>query len=110
MLIRIVRMTFVPEHVAEFLQLFRESEDSIRQMPGCLFLELWQDADQLHVYCTHSHWESAQALQDYRRSELFGRVWPATKKLFAVPALAFSVSPVQPTASTGFSPALGGPV
>lgn len=110
MLIRIVRMTFVSEHVAEFLQLFHKSEDLIRQMPGCLFLELWQDADQPHVYCTHSHWASAQALQDYRRSELFGRVWPATKALFAAPALAFSVSPVQPTVSTGSSLVPSGPV
>ncbi len=110
MLIRIVRMTFAPERIAEFLQLFRESEDSIRQMPGCLFLELWQDVDQPHIYCTHSHWASAQALQDYRRSGLFGRVWPATKALFASPALAFSVSPVQPNASANPSPASGRPV
>lgn len=110
MLIRIVRMTFIPERVAEFLQLFRESEDSIRQMPGCLFLELWQDADQPHVYCTHSHWASAQALQVYRRSELFGRVWPATKALFAAPALAFSVGPVYPEGFVGSPLTSGEPV
>ena len=94
MLIRIVRMTFAPENVDAFLQLFQDSESQIRQMPGCRFLELWQDADQPHVYCTHSHWESAEALHAYRRSALFGQVWPATKRLFAAPALAFSVQPV----------------
>lgn len=93
MLIRIVRMTFVPERVPEFLQLFQASEDLIRQMPGCRFLELWQDADLPHVYCTHSHWDSADALNAYRRSALFGQVWPATKALFAAPPLAFSVAP-----------------
>ncbi|WP_319805484.1 putative quinol monooxygenase [Hymenobacter weizhouensis] len=96
MLIRIVRMTFVPERVAEFLQLFHSSENQIRQMPGCQLLELWQDADQPHVFCTHSKWESAEALNAYRRSELFGRVWPATKALFAAPPLVFSAQQVPP--------------
>jgi len=91
MLTRIVRMTFVPEKVPVFLEIFRTSQDQIRQTPGCSFLELWQDADQPTIYCTHSRWESAEALNAYRRSELFGKVWPATKALFAAPAQAFSV-------------------
>jgi quinol monooxygenase YgiN len=95
MLIRIVRMTFSPEQVPEFLEIFRQSEKQIRQMPGCRFLELWQDAEQPHVYCTHSHWDSADALNAYRRSELFGQVWPATKALFQAPPLAFSVHQVD---------------
>ncbi|MCB2377815.1 antibiotic biosynthesis monooxygenase [Hymenobacter sp. BT635] len=101
MLIRIVRMTFAPERVPEFLEIFRSSEDKIRQMPGCQHLELWQDADAPSVYCTHSHWESAEALNAYRGSGLFGQVWPATKALFAAPVLAFSVYPAgtQPYSS-----------
>ena len=97
MLIRIVRLTLRPEGVADFLTLFRQSESRIRQQPGCQHLELWQDADQPHIYCTHSHWADADALNAYRRSALFGEVWPATKRLLAAPALAFSV--VQATAS-----------
>jgi quinol monooxygenase YgiN len=94
MLIRIVRLTLEPARVAEFLQIFQDSENQIRAMPGCRFLELWQDADQPNVYCTHSHWDSADALNAYRRSALFGQVWPATKALFAAPPVAFSVCPV----------------
>lgn len=94
MLIRIVRMTFAPEHTGAFLEIFRTSQDSIRKMPGCLFLELWQDADSPNVYCTHSHWASATELDAYRGSELFGQVWPATKRLFSAPAVAFSVHAV----------------
>lgn len=97
MLIRIVRLPLRPESVADFLTLFRQSESRIRQQPGCQHLELWQDADQPHIYCTHSHWADADALNTYRRSALFGEVWPATKRLLAAPALAFSV--VQATAS-----------
>jgi quinol monooxygenase YgiN len=93
MLIRIVRLTLEPARVADFLQIFQDSENQIRAMPGCRFLELWQDADQPNVYCTHSHWDSADDLNAYRRSALFGQVWPATKALFAAPPVAFSVQP-----------------
>ena len=96
MLIRIVRMTFKPEAVPTFLDIFRSSQAQIRQMPGCRFLELWQDTDQANVYCTHSHWDSAADLDAYRHSALFGQVWPATKRLFAAPAQAFSVHQVTP--------------
>jgi quinol monooxygenase YgiN len=95
MLIRIVRMTFQPEHIPAFRKIFQESERQIRQMPGCRFLELWQDLNEPATYCTHSHWESEEHLNAYRRSALFGRVWPATKALFAAPALAFSVQPAS---------------
>ncbi|ALD21403.1 putative quinol monooxygenase [Hymenobacter sp. DG25A] len=95
MLIRIVRMSFRPEAVVEFQAIFQQSEEAIRSRPGCLYLELWQDADTPTIFCTHSHWESAAALDAYRQSELFGQVWPATKRLFSAPPLAFSVHNVQ---------------
>ncbi|MCB2408202.1 putative quinol monooxygenase [Hymenobacter lucidus] len=99
MLIRIVRLTLQPGRVADFLAIFRDSENQIRNMPGCRHLELWQDADASNIYCTHSHWDSAADLDAYRHSALFGQVWPATKALFAAPPLAFSVYPasVEPT-------------
>ena len=94
MLIRIVRMHFEPAQVPTFLALFRATEQRIRQQPGCRHLALWQDADHPAIYCTHSHWDDAAALNAYRRSALFGEVWPATKQLFAAPPVAFSVNPV----------------
>ncbi|MGI4865979.1 MAG: putative quinol monooxygenase [Janthinobacterium lividum] len=78
MLLRVVRLTFVPAQVPAFLALFRQSAVRIRQQPGCRHLELWQDADQPYIYCTYSHWDDAAALDAYRRSALFGEVWPAT--------------------------------
>lgn len=104
MLTRIVRMTFHPERVPEFLELFQNSADQIRQMPGCRFLELWQDVNHPAVYCTHSHWESEQHLNAYRQSVLFGKVWPATKALFAAPPLAFSVQPASLPAGPANNP------
>jgi quinol monooxygenase YgiN len=103
MLIRIVRMSFKAEQVPAFLQVFRNSEAQIRQQPGCQHLELWQDTDDPRVYCTYSHWESVEALNAYRRSGLFGQVWPATKALFAAPAQAFSVQTVGAPGLPAFS-------
>lgn len=91
MLLRLVRLTLRPDCVPEFLQLFEQSRAQIRQQPGCQHLALWADADQPHTYYTLSHWNDAPALNAYRRSALFGAVWPATKRLLAAPAQAFSL-------------------
>jgi quinol monooxygenase YgiN len=90
MLLRIVRMTFDPAQIPAFLTLFEGSKSQIRAQPGCLGMELWRDAADPAVFCTYSRWESEAALNAYRQSALFGQVWPATKRLFAAPALAFS--------------------
>jgi len=95
MIVRIVRMTFIPVQVPVFLALFHASESRIRQQPGCRHLELWQDANDPAIYCTYSHWDNADALNAYRKSALFGEVWPATKRLFAAPPVAFSVTPTS---------------
>ena len=90
MLLRVVRMTFDPAHVAAFLTVFEASKARIRAQPGCLGMELWHDASDPAVFCTYSRWESEAALDAYRKSALFGEVWPATKRLFAAPAVVFS--------------------
>lgn len=63
MLIRIVRMTFRPEAVAEFGEIFNASKQHIRAFAGCRRLELLRDLDQPHVFCTYSHWDSPEALE-----------------------------------------------
>ncbi|TAH22205.1 MAG: antibiotic biosynthesis monooxygenase [Cytophagales bacterium] len=90
MLIRIVRMTFQDEKVADFLRIFESSKDKIRHFEGCSHLELLRDLDYPHVFSTYSHWENEQALEKYRQSELFRNTWAATKILFADKPLAFS--------------------
>ena len=83
MIIRIVRMTFRPEKTEDFLEIFRNSKVRIRAFEGCRHVELLQDLQQPHIYSTYSLWESEEHLNAYRRSALFGQVWPATKALFA---------------------------
>ncbi|AKQ47626.1 antibiotic biosynthesis monooxygenase [Rufibacter radiotolerans] len=95
MLIRVVRMTFHPENVPAFLEIFRASKDQIAAFPGCRSVELLQDYHHSHVYSTYSHWDSEEALNNYRQSVLFGSVWKPTKALFSAPAEVFSFKPAQ---------------
>ena len=90
MIIRIVRMTFDPAKTKEFLEVFNENKNSIRNFPGCTHLELHHDADQPNIYATYSYWEKHAHLENYRKSELFYHVWSKTKPLFIAKAEAFS--------------------
>ena len=83
-------MTFREDKVSEFLKIFNDSKDKIRQFPGCLHLELWKDFKKPNVYLTCSRWVNDEALQEYRSSGLFNRVWSQTKILFLDTPYAFS--------------------
>jgi quinol monooxygenase YgiN len=95
MLIRIVRMTFLPEKVTLFLKNFEENKQKIRSFHGCRHLELWQDENQENIFTTYSHWENEEALNQYRDSELFKSVWGVTKPLFKEKPMAFSSKKVE---------------
>lgn len=96
MLIRIVRMTFQEDKLADFTAIFNDSKDRIRQFPGCRHLELLSDLDQPAVRLTYSLWDGPDALEAYRRSELFRTTWAATKVLFADKPVAFSAGRLWP--------------
>ncbi|MDI1321782.1 MAG: antibiotic biosynthesis monooxygenase [Algoriphagus sp.] len=95
MLIRIVRMTFRPEEVPAFLENFEANKSYIRNFPGCQHLELWQDTTQKNIFTTYSHWETEEALDQYRDSELFKSVWSFTKALFSEKPKAVSSKKLQ---------------
>lgn len=90
MLVRIVRMTFREDQLPAFHVIFDGSKRAIRQFPGNHHLELLGDPAHPNVRMTYSLWESADALEAYRESELFRTTWAATKALFAERAVAFS--------------------
>ena len=92
MITRIVKMNFRPEEVENFLNIFHQSKDKIRHMPGCKHLELWNSQSEATIYYTYSIWNSEDDLNNYRDSELFQSVWPATKALFACKAEASSLN------------------
>lgn len=89
-LIRIVRMTFQPDKVEDFLTIFNESKDKIRSIPGCQELQLHKDVHADNIFITYSKWDNEDSLLAYRSSELFASVWPMTKALFIEPVFAFS--------------------
>ncbi len=99
MLIRIVRMTFKNDCIEQFLEIFERSKGHIRKFPGCRHLELLRDWDQENVFTTLSHWNDREALERYRRSDLFREVWAQTKPLFQEKPLAFSLSRFENRAS-----------
>ena len=90
MLVRIVRMTFQEDKLPDFHIIFDNSKYKIRAFPGNHHLELLRDPDQPNVRITYSLWVSGEALEAYRRSDLFRATWAATKALFAERAIAFS--------------------
>jgi|SRR5436190_23590779 len=95
MVIRIVKMTFEPEHVGRFRELFEGWKPRIRAFPGCRHLELLHDVEDARVFFTYSHWDDPNDLEAYRVSEVFASVWPVVKALFAAPAEAWTVDREQ---------------
>lgn len=91
MIIRIVKMNFKPEKVNEFLKIFDESKELIRNMTGCSHLELLNDVNEKNIFFTYSYWNSESDLNNYRNSEVFASVWAKTKILFIAKAEAWSV-------------------
>ncbi len=94
MLVRIVKMVFKKENIADFEQLFLENRTKIRGFKGCTFLELYRDKNDSSIYFTYSHWENADYLEEYRKSELFKGVWSKTKVLFDKKPEAWSVEKI----------------
>jgi heme-degrading monooxygenase HmoA len=95
MLTRVVRMTFREDAIGDFLNNFNTHKQKIRNFPGCRHLELWQDADFKNIFMTYSFWDSEEALEQYRDSELFKSVWTYTKTLFADKPTAFSAKKIE---------------
>lgn len=82
MIKRIVKMSFETQHIEEFKNIFKNSRHAIRNTEGCEHVELLQSELHPSVFFTFSIWQSEEHLNRYRNSELFSRVWTATKTLF----------------------------
>ncbi|MCS6904203.1 MAG: antibiotic biosynthesis monooxygenase family protein [Bacteroidia bacterium] len=91
MIYRLVRMSFVPQRVNEFIEIFKQSREKIKNFPGCISLVLFQDLKDKNVMYTWSLWESEAALEEYKKSELFQVTWNKTKVLFNAPPAAYSL-------------------
>ena len=83
MIVRIVKMGFYKQNIEAFLTNFNDTKQQIRNFEGCQFLELYRDK------------HNEDALEGYRKSELFNQVWSKTKPLFSKPAKAWSVEKLE---------------
>lgn len=75
-------MSFQAGKTDEFLAIFHSAKEQIRAMPGCRYLSLHRDHHHAHVFYTLSKWDSQEALDGYRQTELFASTWAATRVLF----------------------------
>lgn len=83
MIKRLVKLTFRKEALNTFFQLLDNRKNDIRQFPGCLYLEVFQDKQQPNIVFTYSFWTDETALENYRHSTLFKTTWQETKVLFS---------------------------
>jgi quinol monooxygenase YgiN len=93
-MIRIVKMTYDPSHCDDFLKHFEVIKEHIIAMPGCNELRLHRDLENPCIFFTYSHWENDEALQHYRKSELFTKTWTLVKSWFSEKAMAWSVDTI----------------
>lgn len=91
MIKRIVKMSFHPDKVDDFVLVFKENRQRIASFEGCSSLELLQDVNRENIFFTYSVWDNENALEKYRNSELFESVWQKTKALFNDKPEAWSV-------------------
>lgn len=91
MFVRIVKMSFEPSKVDDFLAYFESKKNLIRNFDGCEFLELYRDKKNTNIFFTYSYWRDESDLENYRTSELFKKVWAITKQSFNAKPEAWSV-------------------
>ncbi len=94
MIKRIVKMSFDPNKVNDFLSVYRANWNLIRGFEGCHHVELLQAEDSPNVFFTYSMWDSEAHLNKYRDSELFNSVWSRVKILFNDKPQAWTVKEV----------------
>lgn len=93
MLVRIVRLTFLPEEAWRFPEVFRAAVPKQARM-GCTSNRMYLQAGTDNIFVTISEWESAEALEGYRKSDLFYDTWGKLKPYFCAPAEAYSLTEV----------------
>lgn len=82
MITRIVKMTFRPDATNDFLEVFNANKARIAGFEGCRSLQLLNESGRPEVFFTLSTWDSEDALNKYRKSDLFAATWAKTKVLF----------------------------
>lgn len=88
-------MGFYKQNIDAFLDNFHDTKSDIRAFEGCSYLELYRDKTNPSVFFTYSYWESEEHLEQYRKSDLFKKVWGRVKPLFSIRPEAWSVEKIE---------------
>ncbi len=95
MIVRVVHLPADPEKFDELAELYERGAKVVRSWPGALKLELFHDSEEPYTLVTISHWESEEALQDYRHSEYFRGFWPKVRATLRGRASAETLVPIE---------------
>lgn len=90
-MIRVVKLTFQEDKIAEFLAFFDTINHIVNEFPGCNGMQLLQDKQHPFIVFTYSDWKDEAALENYRVSPDFQRIWSTIKPWFSEKAQAWSV-------------------
>jgi heme-degrading monooxygenase HmoA len=91
MLVRVVKMHFSLNFIDDFKFLFDSVKPLILYADGCLSVKLLQHETDLSIFFTISSWQSAEDLENYRKSDLFIKTWAKVKPHFTIKAEAWSL-------------------
>lgn len=92
MITRIVKLTFNEHNLNEFIAFFNTINTKVSGFPGCNGMRLHQDIHSPNTVFTYSYWDSEDALNNYRNSDLFKSVWATIKPNFSAKPEAWSCS------------------
>jgi heme-degrading monooxygenase HmoA len=84
-------MDFKASEVENFDEMFIAIQPQIEDMPGCKRVMLLKSKSSPELRTTLSLWSEEEDLNNYRKSELFGVIWPKTKAKFNNEPIAWSV-------------------
>jgi quinol monooxygenase YgiN len=94
MILRIVRLTILPDRTSDFLNHFNRIKHRILSFEGCSSLELHSALHHPNVFFTVSCWQSEFHLQNYQQSDFFKETWSIVKPLFEKKAEAWSLEKI----------------
>jgi quinol monooxygenase YgiN len=91
MIVRVVKLQFDERTHEEAQRHLLGIVPTVRQWPGCTHLEVLFDENRIGRILTYSHWESVEALNEYRNSMVFRKFWAGVKPHLAKPTEAYTM-------------------
>lgn len=91
MITRIVKMSILESEIERYQEIVKPYKSKILSSPGCKDVQIFKDINNKSIVFSYSVWETEQDLENYRKSEMFRKVWNEVKTLFSNPAEAWTI-------------------